>query len=838
MIYIYKYKFIIKDIFSILLIKLKNILKIKKMSLNHNFSPQLYLNTEIINNNTSNYNSTKQNLTKVNNEFYKINYPNIISEGNIINNSQNILKTKSSSLKKQNSQNQIQNNNYIDISEYLGKEGYCPLTLDILDMKIKNFEPGKTSNKNMGIIKSYAANTHEGLIRNYNEDRVSIIINMSKPKNYKIESKGKWPKVSYFAIYDGHGGKNCAEYLRDNLHQYICNDINFPNNIPEAIKNGFNEAENDFLNNIALSKLNNNVNDRSGSCAVVILIVNNKIYVANVGDSRCIMSIHNGKNLREITIDHKPNEINEKDRILKNGGKVYQSQTPLNNNNLNQILIGPFRVFPGRLSVSRTIGDVEAKNIKFGGNPNVIIASPDIYVFDIIDDDVDFLILGCDGIFDQINNIEIFNSVWMIIHHFCKCGIDNHSLCGKVVDYVLKAAMTRKSFDNVTCLIVAFKDFGDKNVFGKDFYASKDINNDKKFNNENNKNVSLESNNISNEKNSFEKDRNFNKKNENKEVKKYIKTNHNYMNTNNNNSNNNNSNNNYHNENNINRNNNNESNIKEINKNNEINNLPQKYNLNEKNNNTNKNESLHLKSQINNEKNNIINKNESLHLKSQINNEKNKINTTSTQKNNNIKSYNIMQENNYQQARYTQRENTNIFHLAKNNVQKSVKLTNNNEDNNNNNLNNNINVNNTEKYTPKIMNKRYTSSKNQINGFHINNIIIENKNNNNHKFQSERALYQFSLPKNNPNLNTEPNNTLSSFNVFSTPKNTKMRKSFNNGTNFRKKKDLTIETNDNYFMRYSIPKYNTTTSKDNAFLSYTVGKNYGSTKTERNDLWK
>ena len=808
------------------------------MSLNHNFSPQLYLNTEIINHNTSNYNSPKQNLTKFNNDFPKINYPTIISEGNIINNSQNIPKTKSSSIKKQNSLNQNQNNNYIDITEYLGKEGYCPLTLDILDMKIKNFEPGKTSNKNMGIIKSYAANTHEGLIRNYNEDRVSIIINMSKPKNYKIESKGKWPKVSYFAIYDGHGGKNCAEYLRDNLHQYICNDINFPNNIPEAIKNGFNEAENNFLNNIALSKLNNNINDRSGSCAVVILIVNNKIYIANVGDSRCIMSIHNGKNLREITIDHKPNEINEKDRIIRNGGKVYQSQTPLNNNNLNQILIGPFRVFPGRLSVSRTIGDIEAKNVKFGGNPNVIISTPDIYVFDVVDDDVDFLILGCDGIFDQINNKEIFNCVWMIINHFCKCGIDVHSLCGKVVDYVLKAAMSRKSFDNVTCLIVAFKDFGDKNLFGKDFIFANDINNDKKFNNENNKNSSLENNNDSNEKNMFEKEKNLNKKNENKEVKKYIKTNHNYLNTNNNNIN---SNNNFNNI--INSNNNHENNIKEINKNNELNNLTQKNHINEKNNIINKNESLHLKSQINDEKNSIINKNESVHLKSQINNEKNKINTTSTQKNNNIKSYNIIQENNYQQARYTQRDNTNIFHLTKNNIQKSNKLTNNNETNINNNLNNNINVTHSEKYTPKIMNKRYSYSKNQINGFHMNNIIIDNKNNNNNnnnnnKFQSERTLYQFSLPKTNQKINTEPNNTLNSFNVFSTPKNSKIRKSFNNGNNFRKKKDLTIETNDNYFMRYSIPRYNTTNSKDNAFLSYTVGKNFGHLKTERNDLWK
>ena len=85
------------------------------------------------------------------------------------------------------------------------------------------------------------------------------------------------------------------------------------------------------------------------------------------------------------------------------------------------------------------------------------------------------------------------------------------------------------------------------------------------------------------------------------------------------------------------------------------------------------------------------------------------------------------------------------------------------------------------------MNKRYSNSKNQINGFHMNNIINENKNNNN-KSQSERTLYQFSLPKNNQKVNTEPNNNLNTFNIFSTPKNSKMRKSFNNGTIFKKKK--------------------------------------------------
>jgi len=47
----------------------------------------------------------------------------------------------------------------------------------------------------------------------------------------------------------------------------------------------------------------------------------------------------------------------------------------------NQILMGPLWVFPGRLSVSRTFGDVEAKFVKYGGNPNVVIAEPEIRDF-------------------------------------------------------------------------------------------------------------------------------------------------------------------------------------------------------------------------------------------------------------------------------------------------------------------------------------------------------------------------------------------------------------------------------------------------------------------------
>ena len=76
------------------------------------------------------------------------------------------------------------------------------------------------------------------------------------------------------------------------------------------------------------------------------------------------------------------------------------------------IIYGPHRVFPGRLSVSRTFGDIEAKREKFGGNPNVVIAISDIKEFDI-DDKMDFLLLGCDGIFDKISNAEVIKQGWI-----------------------------------------------------------------------------------------------------------------------------------------------------------------------------------------------------------------------------------------------------------------------------------------------------------------------------------------------------------------------------------------------------------------------------------------
>ena len=65
------------------------------------------------------------------------------------------------------------------------------------------------------------------------------------------------------------------------------------------------------------------MHDRSGSCAIIVLIVEQECYVANVGDSRAIMSADKGKKLFLLSRDHRPNEEYELQRIVKNGGGIY-----------------------------------------------------------------------------------------------------------------------------------------------------------------------------------------------------------------------------------------------------------------------------------------------------------------------------------------------------------------------------------------------------------------------------------------------------------------------------------------------------------------------------------
>ena len=122
--------------------------------------------------------------------------------------------------------------------------------------------------------------------------------------------------------------------------------------------------------------------------------------MANLGDCRAILL--SKESYLVLTRDHKPNDQDERFRILRHGGKLYRDQE----GTFNQIKVfRQVRVIPGNLNVSRTIGDIEVKLKKYGGLPGMISSTPDISSHTI--DNYKMLLLGSDGLFEAFSSEEI-----------------------------------------------------------------------------------------------------------------------------------------------------------------------------------------------------------------------------------------------------------------------------------------------------------------------------------------------------------------------------------------------------------------------------------------------
>ena len=122
-------------------------------------------------------------------------------------------------------------------------------------------------------------------------------------------------------MFDGHGGSTCSDFLRDHLHKYIIEDPAFPDNVPQAIHHGFMKADEEFLR-LASARITEI--EVSGSCACILIVVDDKAFFGNAGDSRAVMSSSLGERVQSLTSDHKPNFLPEKQRIESVGGSVYK----------------------------------------------------------------------------------------------------------------------------------------------------------------------------------------------------------------------------------------------------------------------------------------------------------------------------------------------------------------------------------------------------------------------------------------------------------------------------------------------------------------------------------
>jgi protein phosphatase 1L len=220
-----------------------------------------------------------------------------------------------------------------------------------------------------------------------------------------------------FAIFDGHGTPLVAQFGATHLAGNLRSIKGDPRT---KLALGIPKLDKEML---SLGR----ASIEHGTCALVALIEENRLAVANVGDSRAILS-RSGE-ADALTDDHKPDRPDELERIEAAGGKV-------------EIVDGVARVC--HLAISRALGDFYAKK------HNYVMSTPEIHETVLMPGD-DFLILACDGVFER-NTITRQNAVDIVKKSLASNDNDPEIAAKDLV----RAAYDQGSGDNISVIIVTF----------------------------------------------------------------------------------------------------------------------------------------------------------------------------------------------------------------------------------------------------------------------------------------------------------------------------------------------------------------------------------------------
>ncbi|GFR78665.1 protein phosphatase 1E [Elysia marginata] len=226
------------------------------------------------------------------------------------------------------------------------------------------------------------------------------------------------PSQSYFAVFDGHGGIEAADYAAAHLHNYLLQDPHFTSDPAAALKQAYKTTDAKFLEKAKRQGL------RSGTTGVSALVRGEELHLAWLGDSQALL-VRAGQPI-QIMDPHKPEREDERRRIEELGGCV--------------LFFGAWRV-NGNIAVARAIGDAAHKPF--------ISSDADVTSLHMTGEE-EYLVLACDGLWDVLSPAQVINTVYKH-SHTSPGGLDD------VAIGLVNAARDSGSSDNISVVVVLFK---------------------------------------------------------------------------------------------------------------------------------------------------------------------------------------------------------------------------------------------------------------------------------------------------------------------------------------------------------------------------------------------
>ena len=255
--------------------------------------------------------------------------------------------------------------------------------------------------------------------RSYMEDG-SLVLEPFEPGR---DASDRW---GFFAVYDGHGGREAVDYCEMRLHEQVALEMK-TSNAPDALQTAFLKID---------SQLGMYGAWNHGTTATVVLVQDTKgtrsIHVAHVGDSRAVL-IENIGCPRSLTKDHRPTDPEESRRVIDGGGIVSGGR------------VG------GDLAISRSLGDHRLKG-------KGLSCTPDLCTVGVAGGHI--LIIATDGLWDVIRDEDACKIIERSVEEAAEANVKPSEISGwlqkRASQELVDEAKRLGSRDNILVLTLFF----------------------------------------------------------------------------------------------------------------------------------------------------------------------------------------------------------------------------------------------------------------------------------------------------------------------------------------------------------------------------------------------
>uniref|UniRef100_A0A7S0BMV6 PPM-type phosphatase domain-containing protein n=1 Tax=Rhodosorus marinus TaxID=101924 RepID=A0A7S0BMV6_9RHOD len=256
--------------------------------------------------------------------------------------------------------------------------------------------------------------------RNYMEDRTAWMIS-------RLGFGG--PQLGIFCVFDGHGGEMASEYCKKNFVKSLMDHPKLHTDVQAALREVVKTTDDKILT------LSETEKSYAGTTLNSVVVVGDKLYCCNVGDSRAVLC-RDGAAIG-LSEDHSALSAPEVRRVRNAGGFVTS------------------RGVNGVITLSRALGDLDLKGHKektFPGkqfSADLIISEPDILELNVEERD-DFVIIASDGLWAKMSNETAVK--------ITKKSLSMYSDSERAAKILVKSAFDAGSTDNISAVVVLLRE--------------------------------------------------------------------------------------------------------------------------------------------------------------------------------------------------------------------------------------------------------------------------------------------------------------------------------------------------------------------------------------------